>query len=269
VLDEVKVPEALRATFWRSISDPSSYDAEFDAILHAIFGTSARPPLGQPPVYSTAVTIPELTPASSALLVELAHVALDHGDYMLNASAWIHQAGDAAGLTEDALDLELHRLERAEYIELPRAMGGPRISHLTISPMGLYVVLVAEGFDVDAARNLVVSALVNDGLRTYPDLASATQLAFLQLDIVSQLLGGATARQGSPLPRRLLEQQGRQDRPTPCRDASIARRVQPFGAASIAKSDLPSDNSISQIRSAKLGAAALAPIPKTSLLTDG
>lgn len=190
VLDGVQVPEALRSTVWRPIADPSSYDSEFDAIMHAIFGTSARPPLGPPPAYTSSPTLEGLTPASSALLIGLVRAAVDHDDYTLASSTWIRQAGDAAGLSEDALVLELHRLERAEYLDLPRTMGGPRISHLTIRPAGVLIALASQGFDIESEVKRIAACLVNDGLRSYPDLASASGLQYLQLDLVLKVLEG-------------------------------------------------------------------------------
>lgn len=188
VLDGVQVPEALRSTVWRPIGDPSSYDAEFDAIMHAIFGTSARPPLGPAPAFSTASVLPDLTPASSALLFGLVHTAVEHDDYTLGSPEWIHQAGDAAGLSEAALTHELHRLERGNFIDLPRTIGGPRISHLTITPIGVLAVLTAEGFDLDGELRRVAAVLTNEGVRGFPELASITGLEFLQLDLVLKVL---------------------------------------------------------------------------------
>lgn len=182
MLDDVDVPEALRSTVWRTIEDVSSYDTEFDAILHAIFGKSQRPPLGNPPAYATSPTLPNLTPASTALLYGLVHTAIEHDGYMLGSPAWIQKAGDDAGLSEQALEKELHRLERANFVELPDSFGGHKTWHLTVRPLAVLTVLDAEGRDIGQLRRQVVAAIVNDGLRSYPDLTKAAKLRYLELD---------------------------------------------------------------------------------------
>jgi hypothetical protein len=70
VIDDCEVPEALKSTLWQRIEDLDSYQASFDRILAAIFGTSDKPPVGTPPAYTPhlAQTIHGLTKVDSLVL---------------------------------------------------------------------------------------------------------------------------------------------------------------------------------------------------------
>jgi hypothetical protein len=84
-LDDCQVPECLRHTVWQPIHDLSSYDAEFERILDAIFGHSNKPPLGSPPPYvAAAVDIaPGLTRVDSLVLKVACETAIAGDQFTL------------------------------------------------------------------------------------------------------------------------------------------------------------------------------------------
>ncbi len=67
IIEDCEVPEVLKSTLWQEIKDLNSYDKEFERINNSIFGTSDKPILGKPPVYSTkpVVNIPGLNKTDS------------------------------------------------------------------------------------------------------------------------------------------------------------------------------------------------------------
>jgi TIR domain len=70
VIDDCEVPEALKSTLWQRIENLESYQESFDRIVAAIFGTSDKPPVGTPPLYTPhlAQTIGSLTRVDSLVL---------------------------------------------------------------------------------------------------------------------------------------------------------------------------------------------------------
>ena len=51
LIDDVDVPEALKAKKWVRVDDLSNYDAQLDEIVNAIFGHTAKPTVAESPRY--------------------------------------------------------------------------------------------------------------------------------------------------------------------------------------------------------------------------
>ncbi len=188
VLDDVKVPEALKATVWQKVSNPSSYDIEFDRILRAIFDVSAKPPVGTPPAYaSTAPAIDGLPSSAAALLLAIGDEALEGEETFLGGSEQFDELRRVTGLTAEGFYKEMLRLGRSDYLDM-QGLGGSRTSHAQLLAKGLAACLDARGVDLDAIYRSVVAMLVNSQWRTLPELAEGVQQPLIVVDLILQLL---------------------------------------------------------------------------------
>jgi hypothetical protein len=91
VLDDVEVPEPLKATLWEPISDPSNYEPEFRRVLSAIFGRRDKPPLGVPPRYAVEdlPSIVGLSDTDVLVLREFGNAAFESGELTIGTEeAW-------------------------------------------------------------------------------------------------------------------------------------------------------------------------------------
>jgi len=79
VIDDCKVPEALRATVWEKIDDLKNYEASLDRIVMAVFGQSDKPPVGKGPAFAAkpAPTVGDLSRVDSLVLQAACEVALE------------------------------------------------------------------------------------------------------------------------------------------------------------------------------------------------
>ena len=188
VLDDVEVPEALRATVWQKVTDPASYDTEFDRILRAIFGTPAKPALGAPPAYANGQpNVDGLPPASAALLLAIGDHVLEREAVFLGGDDDFKKLREVTGLTVEGFYKEMLRLGRADYLDV-QARGTSHIGHAKLLPKGLAIYLEARGLDLDAVYGNVVASLVNSDRRTLPELAEAVAQPMLVVDLILQAL---------------------------------------------------------------------------------
>lgn len=188
VLDNVEVPEALKATVWQKVTDLANYESEFDRILRAIFGTPRKPALGAPPAYATRQSsVDGLPAAGTALLLAIGDHALEQEEVFLGGSEEFEKLREVTGLTAEGFYKEMLRLGRADYLDV-QGMGDSHITHAKLLPKGLATYLEVRGLDLDGVYADVVGSLVNSDRRTLPALAEAVAQPLIVVDLILQLL---------------------------------------------------------------------------------
>jgi hypothetical protein len=134
VIDDCDVPEALKSTVWVRVKDVTSYDAQLDEIVRAIFGQKEKPALGNPPAYvgSRVATVPGLTREDSLVLKMAGDKAVEQGHPHIQEPAAEHD------LAADSLRESLDILDHRGYIKGNRYIGGEGVvmPHFTMTPLG-------------------------------------------------------------------------------------------------------------------------------------
>jgi hypothetical protein len=176
VLDNSEVPESLRSLVWESIPDSSSYLAQLDRIVAAIFEHRQKPSLGKPPSYVTERAIPGLHQTDISVLRAIYGDAVERNRPLWDPQDFVPKLSDIG--TEAFLD-SLEILEQQGYIKIKRLAGGV--------PRGIGILQpTLNGFMVFARTNLpdmenhirrVGLAILNDGLTAASEIATATEVA--------------------------------------------------------------------------------------------
>ena len=75
----------LRSALWVKVQDLQNYDAELERVVAGIYGRAEKPPLGQPPVYtSNAIeSVPGLSRTDSQILKILGDLAVEQEEAQL------------------------------------------------------------------------------------------------------------------------------------------------------------------------------------------
>lgn len=161
VIDDCTVPEALQSTLWQRIENLESYQASFDRILAAIFGTSDKPPVGTPPAYTPhlAQTIGGLTKIDSLVLrLACEEAVAEESDLIEPEELYVKDGKPLLPETElsDAIDV----LEQQYLVRAHRTIGGG-LPTFQITTLGFerYAQACIRGYDT-LVRD-VASALVN------------------------------------------------------------------------------------------------------------
>lgn len=81
IIDDCRVPEALKSTVWQHIKDLKNYTTELEIIKNSIFGTYSKPELGEIPNYVTSIIseIPDYTKEDTIILKETCEKAMKDG----------------------------------------------------------------------------------------------------------------------------------------------------------------------------------------------
>ena len=223
VLDDVEVPSVLQATVWTSISDPNSYDAEFERLVRAIYGASLKPPLGNSPLYLSAIAIPGLSPTDAVVLRRTGDNVMTSESLYADTKA-VEQACSDDGLDRDGWFESVLALQQAGLLEAKYMAGTSHVMHLQMTNAGFSRYLHSQRPDVDElTRRLAAwllanppgppagtidAAVLSDQLGESPVVIKflLQELDALQLASVSVALGGVVRVHSiSPLLRRLVE----------------------------------------------------------------
>lgn len=211
VLDDLdvrtEVPAAVRHLLLEFVRDPDDRATALRRVLHAVFGTTERPPLGPPPLFASAeaVRIPGLTRPDSLVLRDAgAEAVRDFGDNF-DTAAFVAAATLQHGLTEDEVVESLRVLEDEGYVSVLRTMGhglqGMRRFRLT--PYGLEIYLRAYEVRYPRYEQTVLSriAVEGHGQGTERDLAAAADdvPAMVVRHVLDMLASSGDLRLSKPL----------------------------------------------------------------------
>jgi len=125
VLDGCEVPEALRTTLWEPISDTANYDRSYKRILASIFGTTLKPPIGEPPSYTAAVlaNVNGLESIDNLVLKSSCEFLLENPDDPIDPKDLFGEANPAAPPKSEVMDA-IDVLEDRGYFSVSRSFGG-------------------------------------------------------------------------------------------------------------------------------------------------
>jgi TIR domain len=166
VLDGVTVPIALKATVWQPIGNASSYDAEYQRILGAIFGVSDRPMLGEPPAYATSKPLPGLTPSDSLVLAALVEAAIDSGSRLVSGDD-LRSRCAATGLDDAAVLESVYALDSHALVDEVRLLQGRRVVYVTVGWSGVLTLLAQSRPEMGDVQRSLVAHLVNDPAESF------------------------------------------------------------------------------------------------------
>lgn len=215
VLDGCEVPQALRSLVWESAKDVNDFGGCLNRVVDAVFGHTAKPPIGAAPAYvKTAVlsNIGGLTTADSFVLKALYDAFLTQGREYVSPQEVLAAAADH-GLDASIVSDSLEVLEHQGYAEVLKHLG-PGPYHARIQRHGVSAML---GSAEQQLVHQVGLCIVNDGLTQASDIATATGQPHSLVDhAIHRLeghghvkavrgLGGVTfIHQVSPMLRRAL-----------------------------------------------------------------
>lgn len=142
VLESCAVPEALKSLVWESVKDVSNFEYCLSRVVDAIFGYTAKPPIGSAPPYVTNRALPQiagLTSADGFVLNILYSQFLDKGRIHVSPDIIIAAASEQ-GLDSAMVSESLEVLQHQGYVELLKHLG-PGPYHSRIKAQGISKVL--------------------------------------------------------------------------------------------------------------------------------
>jgi hypothetical protein len=196
VLDDCEVPPALKATKWVTFRDSSAYDSSFNEVVATIFGSSDKPPLGQPPAYVSSFDsgggVSGHTNIDSLVTKLACEAALEGGSSLVGAEAF-KRNGEFV-IPESQLRDSLEYLKEYGTICWQQDLAGS-LRGVAVSDSGfeLYAREHVQGYK-DITRS-VISLIVNADVRTNSDLQKRLETrSFLVDHIIRTLQGGGLIR---------------------------------------------------------------------------
>lgn len=171
VLEGCEVPEALRSTVWENVPDPANFDACLSRVVDAVFGHSAKPPIGSPPAYVSAPSLPVIQGLSAADVAVLSNLyeSFVERDTQYVSPRDLLEAMRDHGIDEHAVEDSLGVLEHQGCVEVLKTLGrGPHNSR--IKPWGISLML---GDKQDELISQVGFCILNQGLKQSDSIAAA------------------------------------------------------------------------------------------------
>lgn len=189
VLDDVTVPEALKSTYWITISDMGSYEAEFDRIVRGIFDDRNRPESGPRPGYAETQAIDGLYSTDTLLLRAAGDMVVDTNGGLVQSPELLARLQPAGVTTEAFLEslgvLEEHGLARV-FRTLGSGIEGASAFDLTVLGFDRYVQEFVPGYDEMVTK--VVVELVNEGKEDDSSIAEATGVPRVIVEHIFEVL---------------------------------------------------------------------------------
>jgi hypothetical protein len=173
LIDDCNVPEVLSSTLWEKIQDLNLYETEFTRILHSIFGTSEKPPIGNIP--SKFTLEPSKTNGLSPIDFEIFKMACQAAittDYCsFDSDPFIDQLEKSSYVLPE-IDESLKILEANNFLILHRAFSCKLdIYHIEVTPWGLEKYCEAEIPDFSKIQKMVAFEILNNNLRTNGEIS--------------------------------------------------------------------------------------------------
>lgn len=159
LIEECEVPMPLRATRWETIKDLSSYDTVLERVVMAINGMHDRPPLGNPPTYTTTQFAPIANlPQSASLILKLCYDILLERYPNFGETDEILRQTEVLGIPMQQAHEALDILDRRKLITGPTSTGEDIFAH-TYSGLATYIGAYVPNYDAIMAD--VISQIVN------------------------------------------------------------------------------------------------------------
>ncbi len=235
VLDDCRIPTALRATLHVKIPDLNNFDAQLSSIVDTLYGRSKKPALGSAPAYiqNPSEQIPGLSRIDSLLLKMAGDKAMENGDgFGIQTSEMLSQAAQQ-DISPYQFYESLTVLGDSHYLELKRSSytepSDPKLREMVRGGVPFFSITI-DGFEKYAKAYIpeykaivrdVHLQIANEGKSDSASIASAIEQPLLVVEHVLELLdrsgdirllrefnGGITTRFMNPSPRlrRRLEQ---------------------------------------------------------------
>lgn len=191
VIGECEIPVALQSTYRVRIKDLSSYDAQLDEIVAAIFGLSDKPELGNVPAHTQAqvIAIPNLARVDNIVLRLACEDSVEKDEFASNSDA-VWARAEPLGISRQDVDDALNILDQYGFIEGHR--GGDRMYAFTITLYGFHEYAKAYVPDLDSILNAVIARIVNDRMSS----SGAIRQSLGQPRLIIEYLLGLLARNG-------------------------------------------------------------------------
>lgn len=132
-LDQCAVPECLSATLWKEIPDPANYNNEFAEIVNAVFGHSAKPPLGEPPAYVGHSPLHGLEPIDSLVLESACQTEIATGLPIADKDSFLPLL--ERGITEEQIIESQEVLQTRKLVKL-HYTGGHHTQDMEVTALG-------------------------------------------------------------------------------------------------------------------------------------
>ncbi|WP_321784731.1 toll/interleukin-1 receptor domain-containing protein [Paraburkholderia sp. J94] len=188
VLENCPVPESLKSLVWESVKDVANFDHCLSRVIDAVFGHTAKPPIGSAPSYITNQALPKisgLTPGDSFVLNILYTRYLAEGRNYVSPEIIVAEASKY-GLDSAMVSESLEILEHQGYVELVKHLG-PGPYHSRIKSYGIST-LLAE--DEKPLIEQVGLCIVNQELTRNGEIARATNRPLPLVDHAIERLQG-------------------------------------------------------------------------------
>lgn len=172
VLDDCEVPQALRSLLWESVKDVGDFGNCLGRVVDAIFGHTAKPPLGTAPAYVSMAILPAiggLSHADNFVLRTLYDQFVARGRDYVSPDEIVEAAGKH-GMDESVVAESMEVLEHQGYIELLKHLG-PGLYHARIRQYGASVML---GNEEKSLVQQVGFCIVNDSKTSADEIAAVT-----------------------------------------------------------------------------------------------
>ncbi|MCC9175843.1 toll/interleukin-1 receptor domain-containing protein [Arthrobacter sp. zg-Y179] len=161
VLDDVEVPVSLRHTLYLSVPE-NGLDKVVEKALQSIFELDSRPPLGVPPVYATATSLPRVLPDPIDNIVFNAIIDLHlHDSATAISDRSLLQRIDETEVSADAMNESVEIFESEGRLERQKMLSGNWFI-TRIATSSLLAALASRGLDVKGLQMRLLAAIVNN-----------------------------------------------------------------------------------------------------------
>ncbi len=173
LIDDCSVPEVLSSTLWEKIRDLNSYETEFTNILHSIFETSEKPPIGNIPKKFTLEPskINGLTPIDYEIFKKACQAAISADYCSFDSDPFIDQL-EKSSYALSEIDESFKLLESNNLLKLYSAFGGKLdIMGIEITTTGLEKYFETEMPAFGEIQKKVALEILNNNLRTNREIS--------------------------------------------------------------------------------------------------
>jgi len=177
-LDGADMPVPLQMLVWHDAArTEEGIRLTARLIADTLHGRDARPAVAAPPEYTSAVCVPGLTAADSALLTLLAKEAIAANTLLYVPWPTVVARAAGQGLDEALATESLAVLEHRHYTTRQPLYAGGAVLAVELAPRGFRAVADAIVPGAEAARQRIIASLVNtppDSITVVDDLAAMT-----------------------------------------------------------------------------------------------
>jgi TIR domain len=175
-LDAADMPAPLRALVWHDAARTEEGIRQAGLVVaDTLHGRDTRPAVAPPPAYTTAVRLPGLAAADSALLTRIGQEAIAVDTLLYVPWSAVVTRAASQGLDEGLALESLAVLEQRRYAKrTPRISGGVVLA-VELDPRGFRAIADVIVPGADTARQRIVACLVNtppNGVTVIDDLAA-------------------------------------------------------------------------------------------------